>query len=99
MDPYLIFAKCFATWLRLQILMVLLQMIQNFNYLLIVLILMSVTVFLLKFFALLWLVILLGLSGFTFMSAGGSFASLNFESQDSYANWPISVCTYDYANA
>ena len=60
---------------------------------------MSVTVFLVKFFALLWLVILLGLSGFTFMSAGGSFASLNFESQDSYANWPISVCTYDYANA
>eukprot|EP01036_Dinobryon_divergens_P029011 gene29011-38055_t len=26
------------------------------------------------------------------MSAGGSFASLTFESQDSYADWPNSVC-------
>ena len=49
-----------------------------------------------KFFVLLWLVILLGLSGFTYMSAGGSFASLNFESRDSYADWPNSVYIRSY---
>ena len=29
------------------------------------------------------------------MSAGGSFASLTFDSQDSYENWPNSVYTYE----
>lgn len=76
MDPSLFCAKCFATWLRVKILMG---------------------------FLMVWIVVLLGLSGFTTINDGGSFSKLNdphpinnngtitYKSLG-YNNWEKDVC-------
>mmetsp|Transcript_763 Transcript_763/g.1029 ORF Transcript_763/g.1029 Transcript_763/m.1029 type:complete len:217 (+) Transcript_763:66-716(+) len=43
-------------------------------------------------FTIVWLIILLGLSGYTFTSDGGSFASMSFKSGNSYSSWSNSIC-------
>lgn len=65
LDPILIFLKCFATWLRLRIIMG---------------------------FAIAWSIIIMSLSAWMSISEGGSFASLQFSSGNSYKNWESAVC-------
>ena len=64
-DPYLVFVKCFSTWVRIRIIMV---------------------------FTMIWCIIIVALTGWTYTTSGGSFGSQSFPSGNKYGNWDSAVC-------